>query len=272
MKGRIAIITLIFVTALGLVFLLNGCEIFITVKPQPKGKVVDGRSGQGVAGATVKLVYATEEATTKEKEKISETGYYTAITTTSGEFDFANEEIDSVPYGDYTLTAEKSGYVFFDRKVSVSSLRPDLGTLMGVTAEEGLSLILFWNDQFHDVDAYLSYPKKDKPTTGGTAPAFESPYDDGSPEGTAGFSPERYAELTSNPYTLEQEPKEYERQLVYWGSPSTAADSSSTFNSSTYENTLNLGTPDLDLNEDGTAETYYISLDHDETLGAGRKQ
>ncbi len=69
MKGRIAIITLIFVTALGLVFLLNGCEIFITVKPQPKGKVVDGRSGQGVAGATVKLVYATEEATTKEKRE-----------------------------------------------------------------------------------------------------------------------------------------------------------------------------------------------------------
>jgi hypothetical protein len=145
----------------------------------------------------------------------------------------------------------------------------------------GISFILLWNSTFDDVDSYITFPKKNTATTTGgdvdqsatTAPVFTTPYDwpwvdadsDSDNDLSDGFSPETWNSGT--PDTVPA--RGSAREMVYYGVPSTASDSSATWDSSAHTNTLNLGTVDLDYDEDGTAETWYISLDTDATQGSG---
>ena len=266
--------------AIGLVLVISGCDLFAAAfsgEAQPYGKVINAKTGGGVAAVTVELAPVTQaassdatkqEETTKEQtkiaeEKAAEPTKFLAVTNTAGEFDWLTED-KAVPRGEYTLTASIAGntFVFLEKKVFINAVFPDLGTLLAIPADNaGISFIMLWNTNFDDVDSYITFPRKNAETITGTAPTFTTPYDIPTAGVTTGFTPELFT--TGNPA------RGSAREWVYYGIPSTASDSSSSFNSTTFINTLNLGTMDYDANEDGTNDTYLVSLDTDATLGSG---
>jgi hypothetical protein len=251
--------------AVGLLVSLAGCELFFSVLTQPSGKVVDAKTGEGIELVKVTLTFDTTVASEKDKENVSSTGTYTAITTTTGAYSWANET-DTVPYGTYTLSATKDGYVFFSREITISGLAPDLGTLIGLPATVGttdISFILLWNDGFHDVDAYLTYPKPGVPaTSGGVSPVFSDPYSAPTSNYSSWFSPDTF--------TIPEAPAVPDRRKIYFSAPSTASDADvADWNPVTHVNTLNKGTNDFDSDSSGSNDTYKIELDVDASLGGG---
>lgn len=164
MKKRII---LIFVIIASVFMVISGCDFIAKALVSVTGKVIDAKTGLGVDEVTVTLTYKGEDS-----------GHKTTYMTTSGsDGSFAFSDAD---YGEYNLTAEKTGYVFIPKDVYVSGLAQSLGTVTGFLYDSSkdqytISLILLWNDTFQDVDAYLTYPDDDK--TSGTAPVLSTPYD-----------------------------------------------------------------------------------------------
>lgn len=266
-RNKISRKLIIGLIAISTLLCFAGCEWVVTILTQPYGKVIDAKTGEGVSGVTVKLTFDNTDATSTDKENVAASGYYTTTTTATGSYSTAD-----VPYGTYTLSAEKTGYVFFDREVTISGTATNIGTTLGVestVADTDISFILLWDDDFHDCDAYLTYPAKGENTTDGTAPTFVDPYSAPTAHNTAGFSPDTFTgtagpiDVTDTSETIK------DRMKVYYQRPSTAVDSSNSFSSTTYENTLDKGEADFDADDDGTAESYYIELDVDATLGGG---
>jgi len=181
MKKRILIGALIVIVGIGLVFAMSGCEEFLSAlsgESQPYGKVINAKDGAALSGVTVSLVPIEAEAPdtgestkteeySKEQDAIQEEyssnqSEFQVTSDNNGEFDWFDAD-KTVPRGVYTLKGEKSGYVFFEQKVTVNAVYPDLGQLLGVESDNsGISFILLWDDDYDDVDAYLTYPAKNQ--------------------------------------------------------------------------------------------------------------
>lgn len=145
MKKKIVLGALTLLVAALVSFSLTGCEWFLSAVAAPQGYVIDAKTGNPISGATVTLTPLDAGKTTS----------FTAVTGENGYYSFLNVE-----YGKFELTASHSTYnVFTKQVVEVSGLAQYLPNIGGFTAvATDLSVIVFWDRGFNDVDAYMSYP------------------------------------------------------------------------------------------------------------------
>ena len=121
----------------------TGCEWLFGALAAPQGYVVDAKSGDPISGASVTLT-SLETGGSSFTAVTGDTGYYTFL---------------DVAYGEYELTATSTGMTFTKQVVKVSGLAQTLPNIGGFANEENtLSIIVLWERDFEDVDAYLSYP------------------------------------------------------------------------------------------------------------------
>ncbi len=224
----------------------SGCEFFgelFRQFAQPYGRVVDARSGEGVAGATVTLSGTVDGQSVTQQ----------TTTDTDGQFDWADVEGANVEPGVYTLTATKSGsdYTFITRTVEIGGFAQNIGDVLAFATENELDIVfaLLWNDSFDDVDIYMTYPTVD------TAYEFEEPnqtINSGAPI-TNGFVP--YGDPTSFVSAGENG-----RQAIYFNRPTTTGGSQGDKSGASY---------DWDDDQDDENDTYRVELDRDDTDGGG---
>jgi hypothetical protein len=167
-------------------FTFTSCEAIITAMAAPQGYVFDARTGDPIVGATVTLTGSTNK---------------TATTGSSGYYTFSD-----VDYGTFELTATSTGYVFTKQMVEVSGLAQYLPNVAGFTkafdsngdstANETLvsgilSIIVFWDRDFQDVDAHLTFPNIEVGTAGFNANGsdFYNPINGSTDLTTNGFFP-----------------------------------------------------------------------------------
>ena len=187
------------------VFTFTSCEWLIeeiaAAMAAPQGYVFDARTGDPVLGATVTLTGSTTKTATT-----SSSGYYT---------------FSDVDYGTFELTATSADYVFTKQMVDVSGLAQYLPNIAGLTkafdsngdgtADETLvtgilSIVVFWDRDFQDVDAHLTFPNTGVGTAGFSA------------DGSDFYNPlSESVDLTSNgffPTTIT------DREHLYWNNDS----------------------------------------------------
>ncbi|HQK33821.1 MAG TPA: hypothetical protein PK074_03800 [Spirochaetales bacterium] len=143
MKRSVLLVSVLAVFAL----LTAGCDLLVS----PTIKVIDARTGNGIANAEVTLTPI----------KVDENKSQEPIKGTSGT-DGTVVFTDKVQYGEYTVTGSLSGYVFIPFNVTVAGWSQDLGKIWGVATSKGgdpnaVSIFLTWNTT-NDIDAYFTYP------------------------------------------------------------------------------------------------------------------
>jgi len=266
MKKRILIGAIVIAAAALLIIGLGSCSLVVPTAT-PSGKVINGRSGDGLAGLTVQLSYVEQSSLDEDKNKElekqndkvlsqGEDGVFKAYTAEGGVFDWGyNETETSVPYGEYLLTASdpNSGYIFIKQKVNINSAYPEF-TIVGLEADPGsdnISLVLMWNDSFADVDGHLTIPASDQ---GGSYLAnFPASFDPYSASGVTvpnGFAPETSA--TSSYYANDYAGDRVRIHHAYVYSTNSA---------STYDSYSNDTVASFD--------THFAKLDLDDRDGAG---
>lgn len=136
-------------------FSLTGCDWFLSAVAAPQGYVIDAKTGDPISGATVTLTPLDA----------GKTASFTAVTSTNGYYSFLNVE-----YGKFELTASHTTHnVFTKQVVEVSGLAQYLPNIGGFTAvASDLSVIVFWDRDFNDVDAYMTYPTAEEAWDYGT--------------------------------------------------------------------------------------------------------
>ncbi len=144
------LLTILTVLALVLVIpgFFSGCGIFDDVADYlaaPQGYVYNGKTGEPLADATIQLIDINSGAVLK-----------TATSDYDGWYSFSD-----VDFGTFELTGQKDGYVFIKQIVSVSGLAQYLPNVAGIDdtdLEPGvLTFIVFWDRNFKDVDAHLTF-------------------------------------------------------------------------------------------------------------------
>ncbi|MGA2977584.1 MAG: carboxypeptidase-like regulatory domain-containing protein [Spirochaetia bacterium] len=148
------------VLALGILALvvLGACTITVTkdvptpVTATPTGYVIDAKLGAALGGATVSLTHLDTGGTD-----------YTATSSTAdGSYSFSN-----VTLGNYTLSATLSGYTFTTQTVQISGTDQQLPNTGGFLTVDSLTVVVFWDRSFADVDSYLTAPSSDCGTSTG---------------------------------------------------------------------------------------------------------
>jgi len=151
---RLSVIALIALAAIAVV----GCDFLndvATYMAAPTVTVKDARTGTGVASAIVTLT----PIVVQEGESMNP---ITATTSASGVAIFTE-----APYGSYTVSASKSGYVFIPFQATIAGWNENLGDMFGAeTTKEGddsaVSIFLTWqaDGDEGDMDAYFTYPNR----------------------------------------------------------------------------------------------------------------
>lgn len=130
---------------------ISSCDVMVALMAAPTLTVVDARTGNGIANAAVTLTpIITEDGSTNA---------LSATTSYDGSVTFAGD----VPYGSYTVSASRAGYVFIPFEATVAGWNTKLGKLFGVTTSKGgdpnaVSIFLTWADNTEDIDAHFTYP------------------------------------------------------------------------------------------------------------------
>ncbi len=169
MKQRVLKTLLIGVVVAAVALSMTGCpetlEIYIKVWADPYGYVLNTKTGDPIANATVKLTYL-EGASEEDKPSSA----YTTTTGSDGKFAFSD-----VVSAKYELTAELSGWAFVKQMVQISSGGAQLPNVGGFQpdSEYDISIITMWDPGFKDVDAYLTFPETDPVAAGGLAPTLQ---------------------------------------------------------------------------------------------------
>lgn len=204
-------------------------------------KVINAKTGAGISGATVTLKHLTNTAQAN----------VTGTSATDGTVKFSTS--GEVLAGLYSVTTTLTGYAFVTQQETIQGVNftfdpiPGFAYTVGTDATN-ISIITLWNTSFDDVDAYLYTPGINVATTNGTAPTFTTPYD----VPTAANVKNGFGLDTTGRYRL------------YYSKPSSASDSSATWDATTYKNTLNKGTKDFKSATTLTAnDTFMIELDVD---------
>ena len=273
MKKRILIGAVIIAAAALLIIGLGSCSL-ITPSSTPSGKVIEGRTGEGIAGLTVMLSYVEQSSLDedknkeleKENDKITsqgEAGVFKAYTSEGGVFDWANNETEtSVPYGEFLLTASdpNTGYIFIKQKVNLNSAYPEF-TIVGLEGNpesDDISLVLMWNESFADVDGHLTIPAS---TQGGSYEAnFPTPFDPYSAEGVtapAGFAPETSATSSYYANSYAGDRVRIHHAYEYSTNSATTYDSYSNDTAATYD--THFAKLDIDDRDGNGPETITIS-------------
>lgn len=162
---------LMIITAVVVIFGFAGCDWFLDVLIAPDGYVYDAKTGEPISGVTVQL--KRENGTVAFTATSGSTGYYTFT--------------EGVEYGTFELTATKTGgYVFTEQIVDVTGISQTLPKIGGfIPGDEVFSVVVFWDEGFDDVDAYLTMPNGDV----GTGTVDPDNFYDSTTAVTTGFFP-----------------------------------------------------------------------------------
>lgn len=168
------------------VFGISGCGWFADEVARalaaPDGYVFNVTDGTPLSNATVTLTAADGE--TLETNTGSD-GYY---------------KFEDIEYGVFELTAEKAGYAFTKQRIEVSGLAQRLPNIGGYEpGDEVFRIVVFWNESFADLDAYLTMPVNEV----GSAAVDPSDFYSTTTVVPAGFFPDGSVN----------------RQKVYWDNP-----------------------------------------------------
>ena len=150
MKRMLSAGAMLLILGAALVLVLGGCTGTVTVTVidygvGPDGYVVNAKTGAPVDAASVTLT------------KIGSTTVYTETTDSSGYYSFSEWE-----RGQVELTATKTGMAFTKQVVEIAGVAQMLPNIGGFTSTGDLTIIVFWDRGFADVDAYLTYPTNDQ--------------------------------------------------------------------------------------------------------------
>lgn len=160
---------------------MTGCGAIAAALAAPQGYVYDGRTGDPLSGVTVQL------------KDLSGNILKTATTSSTGYYSFS-----SVDYGEFELTATGNDHVFIQQLVEVSGIAQTLPNIAGITKDfdnDGtddlvsgvLTIVTFWNRDFADVDAHLSFPVADNGVSTFNSIDFYNPASEAT---NAGFYPD----------------------------------------------------------------------------------
>lgn len=157
-----------------LVFLITSCEVAFLLG-SPSGYVYNTKVQNGVI-ADAKVILSST----------SNSDEYDTTSNSSGKYSFDED----VEYGEYELTAEKSGYIFIKQIVIVSQNGTTLPNIGGFS-DDGIdsstvSIVTFWDRDFEDVDAHLTFPSQESGNATFTGNDF---YNLGANSAKTGFAP-----------------------------------------------------------------------------------
>jgi len=146
MKRMLSAGAMLLILAAALVLVLGGCTGTVTVTVidygvGPDGYVVNAKTGAPVDAASVTLT------------KIGSTTVYTETTDSSGYYSFSEWE-----RGQVELTATKTGMAFTKQVVEIAGVAQTLPNIGGFTSTGDLTIIVFWDRGFADVDAHFTAP------------------------------------------------------------------------------------------------------------------
>jgi len=146
MKRMLSAGAMLLILGAALVLVLGGCTGTVTVTVidygvGPDGYVVNAKTGAPVDAASVTLT------------KIGSTTVYTETTDSSGYYSFSEWE-----RGQVELTATKTGMAFTKQVVEIAGVAQMLPNIGGFTSTGDLTIIVFWDRGFADVDAHFTAP------------------------------------------------------------------------------------------------------------------
>ncbi|MBE3065492.1 MAG: carboxypeptidase regulatory-like domain-containing protein [Spirochaetes bacterium] len=116
---------------------LSGCRLIAATD----GYVIDAKTGEGIAGATV--IMDSLDSADKFETGTDADGYYL---------------FDSYKQGRYELTASLTGKIFTKQVVEVTGIAQTLPNIGGFKTTNDLTIVVFWDRDFADVDAYMTAP------------------------------------------------------------------------------------------------------------------
>lgn len=116
---------------------LSGCRLIAATD----GYVIDAKTGEGIAGATV--IMDSLDSADKFETGTDADGYYL---------------FDSYKQGRYELTASLTGKIFTKQVVEVTGIAQTLPNIGGFDTTNDLTIVVFWDRGFADVDAYMTAP------------------------------------------------------------------------------------------------------------------
>lgn len=123
--------------AAALLLSVSGCRL----TPAADGYVIDAKTGLGIADATVSL------------ESIDTADSIEATTDAQGHYVLGSDK-----RGRYELTASATGKIFTKQVVEVTGMAQTLPNIGGFDSTEDLTIVVFWDRGFADVDAYMTAP------------------------------------------------------------------------------------------------------------------
>jgi hypothetical protein len=117
----------------------------------PTAEVVDAYTGNPVSGVDLTLSYVSGAP----EDEAPDTDF-TGTTGSEGTYTISED----VPYGTYTLTAEKDGWTFIPGTVRIAEGADTLPTIIGVEPEEDftISIIATWASDFDNAEVHVTYP------------------------------------------------------------------------------------------------------------------
>jgi len=143
-----------------IVFFMTGCQELFEALAAPQGYVYSSETGEPISDVTVEL------------KTLTGTVLQSATTNTNGYYSFSD-----VDYGKFELTAtdDDTSYVYVKQIVEVSGISQTLPNIAGIPIdldgdgkgvgsdlETGiLTIVVFWDRYFQDVDAHLTFPNTD---------------------------------------------------------------------------------------------------------------
>lgn len=139
MKRMLSAGVMFVVLGAALVLVLGGCRLFVKVGPD--GYVIDAKTGLAIDAASVTLT------------KVDGTAVYTETTDSSGYYSFSN-----YASGQFELTATKTGLAFTKQVVEITGIAQTLPNVGGFISTGDLTIIVFWDRGFADVDAHFTAP------------------------------------------------------------------------------------------------------------------
>ncbi len=123
--------------AAALLLSVSGCRL----AQGADGYVIDAKTGLGIDAATVSL------------ESIDEADTFEAVSDAQGHFVFGSDK-----RGRYELTARLPGKIFTKQVVEVTGMAQTLPNVGGFDSTQDLTIVVFWDRDFADVDAYMTAP------------------------------------------------------------------------------------------------------------------
>ncbi len=140
MKRMLSAGAMLLILGAALVLVLGGCTVTVS-GVGPDGYVIDAKNGAPIGTASVTLT------------KIGSTTVYTATTDTTGHYSFSE-----YAQGQFEVTAAKTGMAFTKQVVEITGIAQTLPNIGGFTSTGDLTIIVFWDRGFADVDAHFTAP------------------------------------------------------------------------------------------------------------------